>query len=72
MRSVRSQKQWRFGWSPARARLSDDVVDVSEFSFTAGEGRFVTSGSLPASRDIKAPSLVKPTSLRCSIAQTCG
>jgi translocation and assembly module TamB len=40
-----------------RARLSDDVVDVSEFAFTAGEGRFVASGSLPASRDIESARL---------------
>jgi translocation and assembly module TamB len=34
-----------------RARLTEQAVSVSEFSFTAGEGRFVASGTLPASRD---------------------
>ncbi|HEY7943367.1 MAG TPA: translocation/assembly module TamB domain-containing protein [Casimicrobiaceae bacterium] len=32
-----------------RALLSDEAVTVSEFSFAAGEGRFVASGTLPAS-----------------------
>jgi translocation and assembly module TamB len=40
-----------------RARLSDDVVNVSEFSFAAGEGRFAASGTLPASRDIEGARL---------------
>ncbi|MDQ6917703.1 MAG: translocation/assembly module TamB domain-containing protein, partial [Pseudomonadota bacterium] len=31
-----------------RARLSDDEVAVSELSFTAGDGRFVASGTMPA------------------------
>ncbi|HWZ74287.1 MAG TPA: translocation/assembly module TamB domain-containing protein [Casimicrobiaceae bacterium] len=31
-----------------RARLSDDNVTVSELSFTAGEGRFLASGTMPA------------------------
>ena len=31
-----------------RARLSDDEVSVSELSFTAGEGRFLASGTMPA------------------------
>ncbi|MGH8852072.1 MAG: translocation/assembly module TamB domain-containing protein, partial [Casimicrobiaceae bacterium] len=31
-----------------RARLADDAVSVSEFSFAAGDGRFVASGTLPA------------------------
>ncbi|MEP6997008.1 MAG: translocation/assembly module TamB domain-containing protein [Betaproteobacteria bacterium] len=35
-----------------RARLTDEAVSVSEFSFAAGDGRFVASGSLPASRDV--------------------
>lgn len=32
-----------------RARLTDEAVTVSEFSFAAGDGRFVASGTLPAS-----------------------
>ncbi|HEX4523598.1 MAG TPA: translocation/assembly module TamB domain-containing protein [Casimicrobiaceae bacterium] len=35
-----------------RARLTEQTISVSEFSFAAGEGRFVASGTLPASRDI--------------------
>jgi len=31
-----------------RARLSDDEVTVSELSLTAGDGRFVASGTMPA------------------------
>ena len=31
-----------------RARLSDDNLTVSELSFTAGEGRFVASGTMPS------------------------
>jgi translocation and assembly module TamB len=31
-----------------RARLSDDEVTVSELSFTAGDGRFLASGTMPA------------------------
>jgi translocation and assembly module TamB len=31
-----------------RARLSDDEMTVSELSFTAGDGRFVASGTMPA------------------------
>ncbi len=31
-----------------RARLSDDQITVSELSFTAGDGRFVASGTMPA------------------------
>jgi translocation and assembly module TamB len=31
-----------------RARLSDDDVTVSELSFTAGDGRFLASGTMPA------------------------
>ncbi|HEV7413371.1 MAG TPA: translocation/assembly module TamB domain-containing protein, partial [Casimicrobiaceae bacterium] len=40
-----------------RARLTDQVVSVSEFSFAAGQGRFVASGTLPASRDIEGARL---------------
>ena len=40
-----------------RARLSDEGVSVSEFSFAAGEGRFVASGTLPASRDVEGARL---------------
>ena len=32
-----------------RARLTDEAVTVGEFSFAAGDGRFVASGTLPAS-----------------------
>jgi translocation and assembly module TamB len=31
-----------------RARLSDDNLTVSELSFTAGEGRFLASGTMPS------------------------
>ena len=41
-----------------RARLTEQAVSVSEFSFAAGEGRFVASGTLPASRDIEGARLV--------------
>lgn len=41
-----------------RARLSEQAVSVSELSFSAGEGRFVASGTLPASRDIEGARLV--------------
>ncbi|HEX3633748.1 MAG TPA: translocation/assembly module TamB domain-containing protein, partial [Casimicrobiaceae bacterium] len=40
-----------------RARLTEQAVSVSEFSFAAGEGRFVASGTLPASRDIEGARL---------------
>ncbi len=40
-----------------RARLSEQAVSVSEFSFAAGEGRFVASGTLPASRDVEGARL---------------
>ena len=40
-----------------RARLSEDSVSVSEFSFAAGEGRFVASGTLPASRNVEGARL---------------
>jgi translocation and assembly module TamB len=41
-----------------RARLTEQTVSVSELSFSAGEGRFVASGTLPASRDIEGARLV--------------
>ena len=40
-----------------RARLSEQELSVSEFSFTAGQGRFVASGTLPASRDVEGAQL---------------
>ena len=45
------------GWSLARAAVGRMSVNVSEFSFAAGEGRFVASGTLPASRDIEGARL---------------
>ena len=30
------------------ARLSDDQLTIGELSFTAGEGRFLASGTMPA------------------------
>ncbi len=39
------------------ARLSEQEISVSELSFAAGEGRFVASGTLPASRDVEGAQL---------------
>lgn len=40
-----------------RARLTDEAISVREFSFAAGDGRFMASGTLPASRDIEGAHL---------------
>jgi translocation and assembly module TamB len=39
------------------ARLTEEMVSVEEFSFVAGNGRFIASGTLPASRDIEGAHL---------------